>query len=410
MVSVIAKNAFEAAVPEKGLNFVVALLAGAPAFANITSFLWAAMSHGRNKIRFLLGLKIATALFVAVIALAPLNVWGLLMLAVCVVGARSCWAGVVTIRATVWRANYPRYARANMAGKLATVQSLLLATAGFLLAEAMTWHEDAFRLIYPLAAVFGVAGAMVYGRMRVRGHRALLLAERRGSTTRAMVSPLQLWHVLANDRIYRQFMITMFIFGTGNMMITAPLVIMLRELFGFGYRGGMLISGIIPIVLTPLSIPFWSRLLDRVHVIKFRAIHSWTFVAAALAMLLAAVTVQPMWLALSATLQGVAFGGGMLAWNLGHHDFAPAHKASQYMGVHVTLTGVRGILAPLIAVGVYEWLNTINPGSGAWVFAFCLLLNVTGAIGFGLLHKRMSGAGHGSQFSEGPPVLPPAAG
>lgn len=414
MVSVIAKNAFEGQVPEPSLNFAVAVLAGAPAFANITSFLWASLSSGRDKIRFLFGLQLAAVVLVMMIAFAPMNWGGLLMLTACVVAVRVCWAGVVTIRSTVWRANYPRSARANMAGKLATIQALVIAGIGWGLAEAMTYDERAFRLVYPVAAVCGLVGALIYRTLRMRGHRAMVIAERAsdsGNNGRLLFSPVQIWKVLREDRNFRHYMMCMFIFGTGNMMIAAPLVIMLREVFHMGYRGGMLISGVVPIVLMPLSIPIWSRLLDNVHVIRFRAIHSWVFVAAAAAMLFATVTHQPQYLWFSAILQGIAFGGGMLAWNLGHHDFAPAHKASEYMGVHVTLTGIRGFLAPVLAVGLYQMLNEWHDGAGAWVFAFCLALNLTGAIGFGLMHKRMAGPGGKADFGDdSPPVQPPAAG
>jgi hypothetical protein len=408
---VIAKNAFEGHVADKPLNFAVAVLAGAPAFANITSFLWAALVHGRDKVRFIFWLKVATALMVATIALVPINAIGLLMLTLCVIGTRSCWAGVVTIRSTVWRANYPRNARANMAGKLATIQAFVIAGTGLLVAEAMTLEEDSFRVLYPLAAVIGIVGAWIYRGLRVRGNRALLKAERAGSTKRALINPWAMVRILKEDRAYRGFMMCMFIFGTGNMMITAPLVIMLRDVFEMGYRGGMLISGVIPIALMPLSIPIWSKLLDRVHVIRFRAIHSWSFVAAALAMLLAAVLIEPTFLWIAAVLKGFAFGGGVLAWNLGHHDFAPAHRASQYMGIHVTLTGMRGFIAPILAVGIYEIIERYHPGHGGWVFAVCLALNLIGTIGFMSMHKRMVARTQKMDFGDtGPPVQPPAAG
>ena len=412
MISVIAKNAFEGRVNNAWLNFAVAVLAGAPAFANITSFLWAALANGRDKVRFMVALKIATAVMIVMIALLPLNALGLVLLTLLVIGTRACWAGVVTIRSTVWRANYPRNARANMAGKLATIQAFVIAGTGWFVAEMMTLDENSFRIIYPVAAIIGTVGALVYRGLRVRGQRALLRAERRDGSSLAMVNPWQLVRVLRDDRDYRSFMICMFIFGTGNMMITAPLVIMLRDVFEMSYRGGMLISGVIPIALMPLSIPIWSKLLDRMHVIRFRAIHSWTFVAAALAMLLAGLLVEPMLLWVAAVLKGFAFGGGVLAWNLGHHDFAPAHKASQYMGVHVTLTGLRGFLAPVLAVGLYELFNrAFYENAGSWVFAICLALNVIGAVGFMKMHRRMVARREKVDFGEdGPPVQPPAAG
>ena len=53
VVGVLAKTYFAGTVTPSTLNMTVALLAGAPAFANIVSFLWAAVSHGRHKIRML---------------------------------------------------------------------------------------------------------------------------------------------------------------------------------------------------------------------------------------------------------------------------------------------------------------------------------------------------------------------
>jgi hypothetical protein len=97
---------------------------------------------------------------------------------------------------------------------------------------------------------------------------------------------------------------------------------------------------------------------------------------------IAGVTRSPNLLYVSAVIQGLAFGGGVLAWNLGHLDFAPAHRASEYMGVHVTLTGLRGLIAPFLAVGIWKGLEYLSPGAGAWTFAFCAGLSALGGLGF----------------------------
>jgi len=75
------------------------------------------------------------------------------------------------------------------------------------------------------------------------------------------------------------------------------------------------------------------------------------------------------------------FGGGVLAWNLGHQHFAPAHRDGEYMSVHVTLNGIRGLLAPVCA----WWLVSLFKGFGygtSWVFAVCFAVNMIGALGF----------------------------
>jgi hypothetical protein len=139
--------------------------------------------------------------------------------------------------------------------------------------------------------------------------------------------------------------------------------------------------------MIPLTVPLWSRLLDRMHIIRFRTFHCWTFVATTITILLAVALRQPQLLWLSAALQGVAIGGGVLGWNLGHHDFAPLELTSQYMGVHVTLTGIRGLIGPPLAVGLYGLLMPLDGRTGAGVFAVCLGLNLVGAVAFALLNR-----------------------
>src|SRR5690606_31794182 len=126
VIAVLVKNTVSGVVSERELNFVVAALTAAPAVANITSFLWSALSHGRPKVLFITGLQIAWVVMIGVMAIAPQNRFGLYLLAFGVLGARVFWAGVITIRTLVWRNNYPRADRARIAGKLATIQSIML--------------------------------------------------------------------------------------------------------------------------------------------------------------------------------------------------------------------------------------------------------------------------------------------
>jgi len=408
VVGVLAKTYFVGTVTPATLNMTVAILAGAPAFANIVSFLWAGASHGRDKIRMLATLQVLTATCGLLIAFAPRAPLGLLMVTLGTVGARMCWSGVVVLRSTVWRANYPRHTRAKLAGKLATVQALAMTVAGIGVGLAMMIDDNAFRVLYPVAALLGYFGAWIYRGLRMRGRRAILRAESKDDQG-ARISPLHLRRVLLADPRFRRYMTCMFVFGSGNLMVGAPLVIMLRDQFRLDPFVSVLIIASVSTLLMPMSIPIWSRLLDRVHIIRFRAIHSWTFVASTGTFFAGAVTGQVWMLWLGAVFKGLAYGGGVLAWNLGHHDFAPAERASQYMGVHVTLTGIRGLLAPVIGVCLYEILKWAHPGAGPWTLAACLALTVVGAVWFVLMQRTLSGSGCDSEFEDGPPVQPPAA-
>lgn len=391
VVGVIVKNAWAGAVDTSLLNFFVIVLSGSQAFANLASMSWAAWSHGRHKVKFVFGLQVATVGLVLMMALAPINALGLLMLVVGVTGTRVCWSGVVMLRSTVWRANYRRINRATVAGKLATIQALVLTVVVFLVAQAMDYDAQSFRFILPLAAVFGLIGAILYRRVRVRGHRMLITSEQdMPPEDRPSFHPLKFGRVLHQDKQYDRFMACQFIFGLGNLMVTGPLVIIIKDLFGMGYAG-IHIMATIPFLLMPLSIPLWARLLNRTHIIHFRAIHSWVFVLSTGLVLVSTLTLTPWILFVAAGIKGLAFGGGVLAWNLGHHDFAQKSQASHYMGVHVTLTGIRGIIALLGAWSLYELLERSGTGRGVWIFAVCLGLTVLGALGFIAMGRRMPG-------------------
>lgn len=75
---------------------------------------------------------------------------------------------------------------------------------------------------------------------------------------------------------------------------------------------------------------------------------------------------------------GIARGGGSLAWNLGHNDFASQKLLAAYMGAHVTLTGIRGAIAPFVGILLYlGWSDVAflpdfeGIGVGVFLLAAC---------------------------------------
>lgn len=393
-MSILVKKAWSGVdgVSPVALDFAVALVAAAPNFANLTSFIWGSLSRGRDKVRFISRIQIATCLCVAGVALMPITLWGLVGTCILVLLARTTWTGVITARAAVWRQNYPKANRASIAGRMATVQSVMLAAAGWVVGAAMDFSAQSFHVVFPVLALVGVYGNSVFRRVRIRGGKGLVKAERaQGRMGRVSANPLataamtrdaltQNLDVLRDDKDYRRFMTWMFIFGMGNLMIGAPQAIVLEDTLKVSYLRGILATTVIPLIVMPLAIPMWAKLLERMHIVQFRRIHGWSFVAAT-ALLFAATLSEQLWMFyVAAVALGIGFGGGTLAWNLGHQDFATPETDALYMSVHVTLNGLRGVIAPFLAVALYSWLAP--QGLSAWVFFVCFVINVIGVLGF----------------------------
>ena len=195
--------------------------------------------------------------------------------------------------------------------------------------------------------------------------------------------------VLKRDHLYRRYMIAQFILGMSNLAAMPLFIVALGEVFTLAYTPSLLLTHIIPITMPILSIPLWARLLDRTHIIQFRVFHSWFFVAANILLALGFLTDNIAVITAARFILGVAFGGGMLAWTLGHHDFASREMASIYMGIHATLTGVRGAIAPYLGTLIYAPV-TITVGAttiawggiGPWTFLLLAWLGSIGALLF----------------------------
>lgn len=368
-------------LPDATVDFAVACIAASTAIGNLTSGISATLAHGRPKVPMLTGLMIATSCCVGLMAMVPVTPVGAWILVSLVVLGWIFWSGVVTIRTAVWRANYPDADRATIAGRLSTVQVLVMASAGAALGASLDWKVDSFRVIFPVVALIGIIGALAYRRVRLRGQGRLARAERAGhASERPRLNPVSVMHVLLEDRRYAAYMGCMMLFGFGNLMIMPTLAIIVTDQFEASYLTSIMLTSVIPLVVMPFAIPVWARFLARTHVISFRAIHSWTFVLASLLFLLAVeFQAMPLLFLASGTL-GLGFAGGMLAWNLGHQHFAPPHRDSQYMSAHVMLTGLRGLVAPFIGVAVYTGFAA--QGHPGLVYAVSLALNVLGAMGF----------------------------
>lgn len=390
VLGVIVKNQFAAAAAPPVVNFCVAVVAGAPAFANLSSFLFASLAMGREKVAVLSRLMQLMGACLLVMALPGESFAGLVLFCVMTVIARMAWSGILTVRAAVWRANYQRRWRGQVTAGIVQVTSLMTAGFSALIGAALDWHGDAYRLMFPLAAGAAVAASLVYRRARVRRHGQLIRSELAEQAVTQLRGGLRAsLGILRENRDFRRYLVVMMVFGSGNLMVIPILVILLNEQFSMARLAQVMITSSIPLVFLCLFIRPWARLLDGNHIFTYRAVQSWFYVASILVFLLAAALGQAWLLWPGSVLLGVANAGGHLGWNLGHNDFSNDAWASLYMAIHVTLTGIRGLLAPLLGVAFYQYLASSSPGLASWALVLPLALSLTGSIWFVRL-SRMS--------------------
>jgi hypothetical protein len=118
-------------------------------------------------------------------------------------------------------------------------------------------------------------------------------------------------------------------------------------------------------------------------------VHAWISVAGALLLALAVLLGAEWIIWPGALLMGISYAAGSLGWSLGHNDFAPRGEETRYMALHVTLTGLRGLIAPPLAILAYYGLRRLSPGLEAGSMALPVAILAWGAWQFTAMRRDL---------------------
>ena len=386
--AVLIKHSFAQSAAPWLVNLAVAFVSGVPALSNVVSFIWANIAHGRRRVGMVVSLQALFAISVGAIGLAPRAAGGLAFTVFSVLLARMLWAGVLTARTSIWTANYPRHLIARMTGRIVIVSSLALAAAAALAGVSLQrgWPDP--RWLYGGAAIAGLCGAWHYRAVTVRREFQLLSVERDVDGGNGAFSLSMLTEILRTNPSFREYMFWMGLFGGGSLMLTSQLVVILSDQMRVPSGTQVWLLAVVPLLTLPLAVPMWARFFDGAHVVVYRSRQGWALVVAITVTCVAVLAGWTWLLWLGAALLGISYAGANLGWNLGHNDFATPGRAQHYMGVHVTLTGVRGVIAPPCGIAAYQLLETLQFGAGRWSMLIPLAMTTAGALGFNLMRRK----------------------
>lgn len=407
----LAEGGFTATVAGKyfqASRLLMAVIFAAPMFGNIVALGWAEMAQRRRKVPFVNLLQVGVVSSIAAVALtglfAPADGGGLAgwLFAACIISARVLASGIVTVRSSIWRANYPAHVRGQIVARISVTAAAVFAITTLLGSRWLDYDARAFIYLYPLAALLGAAGIWQFSHIRVRRERTELRRlqismprpENLSQTDEATVMNYQAkgerkglriffadaMSVLRQDPAFRQYQWWQFLNGGAFMMFGPALQYMVaREMTDpqKEYQLATMVLQIIPMVVTILFTQLWAPLFDRLNILRFRAVQSCITVIA-ISVLCGGAMLDHLWLvAVGQFLVGISNAAGNLAWNLGHMDFAPPEKCTTYMGVHVMLTGLRGCVAPFVGVALYY-----VPFIGRGVFGVSVAMSLAAFFGF----------------------------
>ena len=176
--------------------------------------------------------------------------------------------------------------------------------------------------------------------------------------------PIRSLTTIRDDRFFRQALIAWMLMGFANLaMLPMRVEYLGNPKYGLTKSASQIawLTLVIPNLARLVMSPVWGILFDRMNFFALRVTLNLGF---ALGIAAFFTTNTATGLVIGAIIYGISNAGGDVAWGLWVTKFAPPGRVADYMSIHTFTTGIRGVLAPLVAFHVVEHYT---PATMGWI-------------------------------------------
>ena len=355
----IAEKVFNASPEAKEL----ALMGGRGGLAASFAVVWVLSKFRRPLNQLVAWLNHAAGLCFTLAAVLPEHLWA--FVTGCSLG--MFWFGFQTpLLTTIYRENYPEARRGQLYSLSALTRSASTIVFAWVAGKWLDANLDNYRwLLWIFAACSFLSGWLLW-KIPCR-HLGM-------GTERAGLFRAFRW--LRLDPVFRLFLVAYMVLGLGNLVMDALRTeFLVNPAYGVKFKPSevafqvALLTSVVPMVFKLLSAWPWGILFDKVSFIAVRTLLNVLF---ALSILVYFIGPSYAWWWAGAALLGLAFGGGNVVWNLWVTKLAPGDRVADYMSVHTFLTGLRGLVAPVIA---FRCTGLLSIEHLAWICAGLILFS-----------------------------------
>ena len=282
----------------------------------------------------------------------------------CIVGMAAS-AAIIPLLTQMYQENYPDRERGRLFSRTVMIRIASAALFSKLAGDALTVRPGAFQA---LLLVF--AASLAFASFCLSRCPTHALA-REGHN-----DPLRGLRYMQQDKLFRRTLICWMLMGIANlMMIPLRVEYLANPKYGQALTaaGVALLVGVIPNLARLVLSPIWGYLFDHMNFFALRVALNTGFAIGILSFFFS--DSLPGFVA-AAIVLGISGAGGDVAWSLWVTKFAPPQRVADYMSVHTFFTGVRGVMAPMMAFGLANHLpmKTLALISTALIVAASLLL------------------------------------
>lgn len=345
---IIAKKAMNA------FDWHIALLTMIWPLANFFSIWWGkALEETRNVAKYLIFAGIFGRLTL-ILMYWSISIYDYLALLILVYSFSSL---ILPAQNSIIQINIRPINRGKIFGFITSLATLLTIIITFISGQILEYREDLWRTIFVIVGIAGFLGVMALALCNTEKNNAGIRNKKRFS----FIEPLKRTYTLLNeDREYFRFQRNFFLYGIGFLILLPIIPKYLVDHLGMGYRMSFIAKGVVAQLGLLFLSPFFGKIFDKSHPTKFTAIGFALYALFPLNLFISSLFIGNTAIYLT-FFAYIFFGVGMsfinMSWNISSIFFAGERDSSMYQSVHVTITGVRGMLTPVIGYVVMHYFG-----------------------------------------------------
>jgi MFS family permease len=250
---------------------------------------------------------------------------------------------VIPLFTPVYQANYAPRERGKYVSRAIVVRVAVAAAYGELAGRLLTLDVNLFRIVLVIAALAFAVSALIISRIP---SQPLLPQPNAQSGLRQILHSMSF---LKHDKLLRNTMSAWMLMGFANlMMLPLRVEYLANPAYGINLNAQQtaFLTVVIPSLTRLVMSPLFGWAFDRFNFFATRITLNAAFAISILAFFTGNSYVG---LLVGSVVFGIALAGGDITWSLWVTKFAPPSRVADYMSVHTFFTGIRGVVAPLIA-------------------------------------------------------------
>ncbi len=261
------------------------------------------------------------------------------------------------------KSNYEHPNFGELYGYASSVNKVLMLLSTFLFGILLDADKFAFRYVYPGLAILSIVALFLLSNIEYEESNTKPVKE---SFLRSVkLSSIRMVNILRFNRPYLHFEIGFLLYGFAFMSTVAVITIFYEKALHLNYSGVGFYKNVYNIVAIVI-LPLLGRVLGKTDPRKFAIL---TFSSFLLFFFflglteylpyyfpLAGIRIYPV-LLVAVLFNGFFAGAMALLWYIGSAYFCSKEEAADYQSIHLSLTGVRAIFAPLLGVFFYGLID-----------------------------------------------------